>query len=58
MSIKFSGDCTFQVGGNKKVTINTIDGVHHAKCECGHKWKSKGVPKTLCDKCHSSEIKQ
>lgn len=51
MSITFTDDCIFQENGNKKVTINTVDGVHHAKCECDHKWESKGVPKTRCDKC-------
>ena len=53
MAITFTGDCTFQERDNdNKVTINTIDGVHYASCECGNKWESKGFPKTICDKCN------
>jgi len=53
MPVTFKGDCTFQERDDEnKVTINTVDGVHYARCECGNKWESKGIPKTVCDKCN------
>lgn len=52
MSITFTDNCTFQEYGVKnKVNINTINSVHHAKCECGNEWESIGAPKVICDKC-------
>ena len=52
MAIIFTGTSTFKGKGNKsKVKIKTVDGVHYAKCECGNKWESTGIPKTICNKC-------
>ena len=56
MAITFTGVCTFEEKGNKnKVSIETINGVHFAKCKCGNKWESEGVPKTLCDRCNKDK---